>query len=266
MINNKTLLNDELFSNKPAVDWEGEVALITGATSGIGQEITKILAKAKLKVFITGRNKQKLESLKKEISSFGGSVECQQTDLRKEEEIDFLYKKIRQTWGGVRVLVNNAGLGYKIGLIEPNLEKWREMLETNVLAPTICAQKAISDMRKNGDRGHVFNLCSMSGHRVPLSSGMYSATKFAIQSLTEGLRQELRSIKSKIRVSQLSPGFVDTPFLPNYFGGQEESNKALNQLTALEPIDVARMVYTILIQPEHMQIHDILMRPTHQLS
>ena len=164
----------------------------------------------------------------------------------------------------MRILINNAGLGYKVGLLDENASKWREMLETNVLAPTLCAQQAIEDMRRLSDKGHVINLCSMAGHRVPPQGGMYSATKYAITSLTEGLRQELRALKSNIRVSQISPGFVDTPFLPQYFGKPEESEKFLSKITPLTALDIARTVYSVITQPQSMQIHDILIRPTEQ--
>ena len=166
---------------------------------------------------------KKLKDLKKEIESLQGTIEIKATDLRKEKEIFKLFDAIRGIWEGVRILINNAGIGYKVGLLEENALKWREMLETNVLAPTLCAQQAIADMRRLGDRGYVINLCSMAGHRVPPQSGMYSATKFAVNSLTEGIRQELRALKSQIRVGQISPGFVSTPFLPQYFGDPEKS-------------------------------------------
>ena len=93
---------------------------------------------------------------------------------------------------------------------------------------------------------------------------MYSATKFAVNSLTEGIRQELRALKSQIRVGQISPGFVDTPFLPQYFGDPEKSEKLTKEMAPLSALDIARTVYTVLTQPPSMQIHDILIRPTEQ--
>jgi len=264
MTNKVGLNHEDLFGPSKMETWEGEVALITGATSGIGKEVAKLFARAGIKVFATGRSESKLEDLKNDILSFEGQIEIQPQDLRKEENIFSLFSSVRKKWGGVRVLINNAGLGYKVGLLDENASKWREMLETNVLAPTLCAQQAIEDMRKMGDRGHVVNICSMAGHRVPPQSGMYSATKYAINSLTEGLRQELRTLKSHIRVSQISPGFVDTPFLPQYFGDHKESEKLLSQINPLTSLDIARTVYTVITQPQSMQIHDVLIRPTEQ--
>ena len=264
MTNKAGLKHEDLFGSSKMETWEGEVVLITGATSGIGKEVAKLLAKASLKVFATGRSESKLEELKNDIHSFGGIIETEAQDLRKEDNIFSLFNSIRKKWGGVRILINNAGLGYKVGLLDENASKWREMLETNVLAPTLCAQQAIEDMRRLSDKGHVINLCSMAGHRVPPQGGMYSATKYAMNSLTEGLRQELRALKSNIRVSQISPGFVDTPFLPQYFGKPEESEKFLSKITPLTALDIARTVYSVITQPQSMQIHDILIRPTEQ--
>mgnify|MGYP001338658770 CR=1 FL=1 len=130
MTNKAGLKHEDLFGSSKMETWEGEVALITGSTSGIGKEVAKMLAKAGLKVFATGRNETKLEDLKSDIQSFGGIIATEPIDLRKEESIFSLFSSVREKWGGVRILINNAGLGYKVGLLEENASKWREMLET----------------------------------------------------------------------------------------------------------------------------------------
>ena len=143
---------------------------------------------------------KKLKDLKKEIESLQGTIEIKATDLRKEKEIFKLFDAIRGIWEGVRILINNAGIGYKVGLLEENALKWREMLETNVLAPTLCAQQAIADMRRLGIEGMI-NLCSMADTESLPKVVCILRQKFAVNSLTEGIRQELRALKVKLELA-----------------------------------------------------------------
>ena len=114
-------------------------------------------------------------------------------------------------------------------------DDWREMLEVNVLALCICTREAIADMRKRGDDGHIVHIASMAAYRVPLRSGVYSATKFAVRSLTEGLRCELRAAKSGIRISAVSPGFVETEFAGVYAKGDAAAAAANLRRVSLPP-------------------------------
>jgi NADP-dependent 3-hydroxy acid dehydrogenase YdfG len=209
---------------------------------------------------------ERLTDLVHTLAQQGATVTAYSTDLRQESDILQLFESIRQTWGGVDVLVNNAGLGHKEPLMAGNTESWREMLDVNVLALCICTREAIQDMQaRNGD-GHIIHISSMSAHRVPKGSGMYSATKFAVRSLTEGLRQELREANSSIRVSSISPGFVETEFAEKYTKSAETAQKIYSQFPVLQPDDIAEAVWYALSQPPYVQVHDILVRPTAQQS
>lgn len=121
-----------------------------------------------------------------------------------------------------------------------------------------------ADMRSRGDDGHVIHISSMSAHRVPAGSGMYSATKFAVRALTEGLRQELRKMRSDIRVTALSPGYVETDFAEVYHGSSDAAEKTYGKFKVLQPEDVASTMIHVLHAPPHVAIHDVLMRPTRQ--
>jgi NADP-dependent 3-hydroxy acid dehydrogenase YdfG len=121
-------------------------------------------------------------------------------------------------------------------------------------------------MRKRDDDGHVFHISSMSAHRVPSGSGVYSATKYAVRSLTEGLRLELREQQSQIRVTAISPGYVETEFAAVYHKSEEAAAQTYSQFKVLEADDIANSVVYALGSPPHMQVHDILIRPTHQAS
>ncbi|MEL6383865.1 MAG: SDR family NAD(P)-dependent oxidoreductase, partial [Cyanobacteria bacterium J06626_18] len=156
-------------SDRPA-----PVALVTGASSGIGQAIARTLAQEGYRMALCARRRDRLETLKDELAATGADVLMHATDLRQESEILALFQTIRQTWGGVDVLINNAGLGRKAPLMSGETEAWREVLDVNVMALCICTREAIQDMRQRGDRGHIIHISSLSGHRVPSTSGMYA--------------------------------------------------------------------------------------------
>ncbi|MCB9578710.1 MAG: SDR family NAD(P)-dependent oxidoreductase [Polyangiaceae bacterium] len=241
--------------------WKGRVALVTGASSGIGRAVAERLAQAGMKVAVAARRTERLEPLRA-----SGDVLPLGVDLRREADIEEMFAQIRKRWDGVDVLVNNAGLGHRAPLCSGSTEHWREMLEVNVLALCICTREAVRDMRRRGDAGHVIHVSSMAAHRVPGDSGVYSATKFAVRALTEGLRQELRADKSKIRVSAISPGFVETEFAAHYHKSEQAAAETYGRYQVLSAQDMADTVAWVLGAPDHMQVHDVLIRPRDQTS
>ncbi|MBD0336743.1 MAG: SDR family NAD(P)-dependent oxidoreductase [Cyanobacteria bacterium Co-bin13] len=247
-------------------DPANRVAMITGASSGIGRAIAQRLSQLGYRLALCARRQDRLLSLQQELQADGPEVLIQSVDLRQEADILAFFQAVRERWGGVDVLINNAGLGHKQSLMTGNTEDWREMLEVNVLALCICTREATHDMRAKDGQGHILHISSMSGHRVPGGSGMYSATKFAVRSLTEGLRQELRAEGLDIRVSSVSPGFVETEFAEKYHQSFEKAQDLYSKYPVLQPEDVADAVAYILSQPEHVQVHDLLVRPTRQVS
>jgi len=240
--------------------WHNRVALVTGASAGIGRAVAQRLLAEGMRVAACARRMDRIE----EIAPTGDHYLPIQADLRDESQILAMFDRVRKAWGGVDVLVNNAGLGHKAPLCSGSTEHFREMLEVNVLALCICTREAVSDMRARGDDGQVLHISSMAAHRVPHGSGVYSASKFAVRSLTEGLRQELRDLGSHIRVCGISPGFVETEFAARYHKSDEEAARTYAQYKVLEADDIASSVIYVLSTPPHMQVHDILMRPTEQ--
>lgn len=247
-------------------NYAGQVAMVTGASSGIGRAIAHRLAQSGYRLALCARREDRLQALQDELQAQGAEALIQKVDLRQEADILAFFQTVRDTWGGVDVLVNNAGVGYRQSLLEGETEAWRTMLEVNVLALSICTREATKDMRAKGGSGHIVHLSSMSAHRVPGGSGMYSATKFAVRSLTEGLRQELRSQGLNIRISSISPGFVETEFAEIFNQSKEKAQEVYSKYPVLQPADVADAVAYILSQPEHVQVHDLLIRPTQQVS
>ena len=235
---------------------KNKTALITGASSGIGAACAKALANNGAKVVLTGRNQTSLEQLSEEI---GGRY--MMADISQNDEVIKLFDEIGES---IDILVNNAGIAPKASIIEGKIESFEDLLRVNVLAVVHCCQLAIKKFNPSTG-GQIINISSMSGHRVPPSGGFYAATKFAVRAITEALRYELKIQKNKTRVSMISPGFVDTPLLDNYFKGSEEKLSELRErLEMLKPEDVANSLIHILESPNHVEIGDIMMRPRDQ--
>jgi 17beta-estradiol 17-dehydrogenase / 3beta-hydroxysteroid 3-dehydrogenase len=243
----------------------GRSALITGASSGIGVATACALAAAGAAVTLAARRVDRLEGLAAELRAAGTDVAVQRTDMRKEDEILRLFAVARERFGGIDVLVNNAGLGRNAPLGSAPTELWREMLEVNVLGLCIATREAIQDMERRGVAGHVVHVASMASHRVPSpESGLYAATKFAVRALTEALRQELRARKSPIRVTAVSPGHVLTEFA-EVFSGVPGADAAIDKrYKILEPGDIADAIVWAVTRPPHVEVHDLLVRPTAQ--
>ncbi|KAJ8306133.1 hypothetical protein KUTeg_016678 [Tegillarca granosa] len=221
--------------------WRNRVALVTGASMGIGESLCKLLVSHGMKVAACARSLEKLSKIESELSSKDSylPIKC---DLRKKEEIMNMFKQIKDKWGGVDVCINNAGLALDSPIIDGDTDQWENMWEVcdieqlesmwevhnvfqvNVMALCLCTRESVKSMReRNVDDGHVININSLSGHRVG-KMHFYSATKYAVTSLTEGIRWELRGINSHIRVTSISPGLVKTNFAYTLLGkeGAEE--------------------------------------------
>jgi NADP-dependent 3-hydroxy acid dehydrogenase YdfG len=158
------------------------------------------------------------------------------------------------------VLINAAGVGRMSSLHSGDADDWREMWEVNVLGLAIASREALKRFDPESG-GHIVHVCSISGHRAPQTSAFYAATKFAVRALTDALRHELTAMKSRSRVSCISPGFVLTDFFETYYRGDPEKVREIRtRHRMLAPEDVAAMVVHILELPEHVEVHDILVR------
>jgi NADP-dependent 3-hydroxy acid dehydrogenase YdfG len=257
-----------IFSNKKEVMQldHYETALVTGASAGIGRAIARDLAAAGLRVAFCARREERLEALAAEIREAGGTALPIVCDLRDERAISEMFETIDEEFGNLDVVVNNAGLGRNTPLVGGDPEVWRMTWEVNVHALLVCTSLAVERMEARGFAGHVVHISSMSAHRVPEGSGIYSATKFAVRSLTEGLRQELRARDSRVRVSSISPGFVRTEFAENYSGSAERAEQVYDEVDAIDPAEIARAVRFVLSAPPNTEYNDLLIRPTRQKS
>ncbi|XP_072041948.1 dehydrogenase/reductase SDR family member 11-like [Amphiura filiformis] len=247
--------------------WVGRVALVTGASAGIGIAIAKRFAQLGLKVVGCARNIDKIKTLGDELqkSNASGSVHAIKCDVSQETEVLSMFKEIKEKYGGVDVCVNCAGVNYSTTILDGKTEEWKRMFDVNVVGLTICSREAFKSMReRNIDDGHIFHLNSVAGHLVPPGRmHLYSATKYAVKALTEGLRQELREIKSHIRVTSISPGLTETEFFYRSYG-KEDAERLYQQFKCLEADDISDAVMYALQAPNHVQVHDILIRPVDQ--
>jgi len=252
--------------------WAGRVAVVTGASAGIGAAIATSLVKAGMLVVGCARREERIAELAGSLKGEKGKLLSRKCDMRSEKDIREMFAWIEShpELGKVDVCINNAGLSTAETLTEGTMESWRQMMDVNVLALCLCTQLSIQSMTKHGvDDGQIVMISSFSGHRVPPnpSTRFYAATKFAVTGLLEGWRQEVRDSGSNIRVAAVSPGLVETEFQSAMYPDDPARAAAIcNALPCLQANDMADAVAYILAAPKHMQIHDILIRPTQQKS
>ena len=230
--------------------WVNRVALVTGASYGIGKGIAEMLASSGLKVVACARSLDKLEAMSKEHPN----ITAYKCDLTNKHEIDDMFKFIDSSLGGVDVCVANAGTTKTAKLLESDYDTCKELLDLNVLALTYCVQLSLkSMMRRNVDDGQIFLMGSTSAHRVG-ANRFYAATKHAVRALQEGFRLELRELGSHIRVCCLSMGHTDTPLIERLYGGKLP-------VELLKVKDITDTVKFVMQTPKHVEVNDILMRP-----
>jgi len=248
--------------------WIGRVALVTGASAGIGAAICKILVESGLKVVGAARGVEKIQSLAVSLKGAKGSLTPIKCDLTKDEDIYNLFKEIKAKFGGVDVCINNAGLSHNKTLLDGTPTEWRHMIDVNVIALCLCSKLAVASMRERGvDDGHIININSTAGHRIPAfkEAHFYCGTKYAVKAISEGLRQEMRGLKSHIRVSSISPGMVETEFLPRMLK-DPNATEMYKVWTPLQAKDIAETLLHVLSAPPHVEINEAIIRPTEQDS
>ncbi|XP_068245646.1 dehydrogenase/reductase SDR family member 11-like [Palaemon carinicauda] len=242
--------------------WRGRVALVTGASAGIGAAICKELVAAGMLVIGAARGAERIEALSSELKDLPGKLVAVKCDVTKDDDVAKLFAFIKQEHKGVDVCINNAGISRNSTLLDGTTEEWREMSDINIVALCHCTKEAVKSMKeRNVDDGHIIHISSICGHEVLNINQLhfYTATKYAVTALTEGLRQELRDVESNIRVSAVSPGLVKTEFFERMT--KSESEEFYSKFPHITSEDVASSVLHVLAAPPHVQIHEIVVRP-----
>jgi len=243
--------------------WIGKIAIVTGASTGIGAATAEQLVEIGVNVVGIARRVQAIEEHSKKLSNKKGKLYAFKADITEEEEILKAFQWVKTNFGAVHILINNAGFLKESLLTEGKTEDWKRILDINVLALSIATREAIKSMRDNNINGHIIHINSINGHKVPPAPGvnMYPASKHAVTALTETLRQELNSLGSKIKISSVSPGLVRTEMTVLNKDISDERREYLKTRPVLEPEDIADGVVYVLSTPDHVQVHELTIKP-----
>ncbi|MCA1335439.1 SDR family oxidoreductase [Pseudooceanicola marinus] len=240
----------------------GKVIVITGASSGMGEATARDLAAKGAKVVLGARRAERLESLVKDIEGQGGTALAVATDVTKREEVQRLVDTAKETYGRVDVIFNNAGLMPLSMLASQKVDEWEQMIDVN-LKGTLYGISAVLPIFQEQKSGHVINVSSVYGHKTVPTGAVYCATKHAVRSLSEGLRQEVKDYN--VRVTVISPGAVDTELTSHITEeGTGDTVRDFVSQIAIPASTMADMVSFAVSQPENVDVNEILFRPTVQ--
>jgi NADP-dependent 3-hydroxy acid dehydrogenase YdfG len=240
------------------------IALITGATSGIGEATARLLAKNNFSLIICGRRKDRLDNLSKELSVFTKITQLS-FDVRDRAAVGKAWASLPAEWKNVDVLINNAGNAHGLDPVQSgNVDDWDAMMDINVKGLLYISRDVLPVMveRKSG---HVINIGSIAGKEVYPNGNVYSASKFAVDALTKGMRIDLNAYN--IKVTAIHPGMVETEFSIVRFKGDD--NRAANVYKGVKPLvaeDIADVILFTLTRPAHVVIADLVVLPTAQAS
>lgn len=244
---------------------EKKIVMVTGATSGIGEACARKFARGGYNVIITGRRKEKLDTLRRELENMGAEVLAMEFDVRERasarKAVDFLKGK----WANINVLINNAGLA--LGLdkeYEGSFEDWDTMIDTNIKGLLNMTRFVVPGMVERNE-GHIINIGSVAGDAAYANGNVYCATKAAVKALSDGLRIDVA--ESNVRVTNLKPGLVQTNFSNVRFHGDDA--RAESVYKGVKPLtgdDIADVAFYATSAPAHVQIAEVLILATHQAN
>lgn len=243
-----------------------KIALITGATSGLGKAIALSLAKEGYYVIITGRRKDKLEELEQEIEvKYESKVLSLCFDVRDYSQVEKAIAALPEDWKKIDVLVNNAGLAVGLDpIFSGEVDDWERMIDTNIKG-LLYVTRTVSPMMVERKSGHIINIGSIAGKGVYPNGAVYCATKYAVDALSQGMRMDM--LPYGIRVTQICPGAVETEFsLVRFKGDKKRADQVYVGFENLVAEDIANAVLFAVSQPKHVDIQDMLVMPTAQAS
>jgi NADP-dependent 3-hydroxy acid dehydrogenase YdfG len=238
-----------------------KVVIITGASSGIGEATAVMLAERGAKVVLGARGLNRLEALARRIMGAGGEVAYAQTDVRRREDLTSLVSLALDRYDQLDVLINNAGIMPVSPLDDLRVEDWENMIDINIKGVLYGIAATLPVFRKQGF-GHFVNTASTAGHKTVPNQSVYSATKFAVRAISEGLRMEAGE---KLRVTIISPGFVNTNFAEGVTNPEVKTQlENARDKFALPPEAIARAIVFAIEQPSDVDVNEIIVRPTAQ--
>jgi hypothetical protein len=245
---------------------ENKLVFITGASSGIGRATAIAFAREGARLLLCARRLDRLEELKPTLLEAGASaVHLFHLDVQRRVEVASTLANLPEGWREVDILVNNAGLSRGLAKVyEDDPQNWEEMIDTNVKG-LLYVTRAIVPGMVGRNRGHIISLGSTAGHLTYANGAVYCATKAAEKAISEGLKLDLMG--TPIRVTSIDPGMVETDFSAvRFHGDQEKAAKVYQNITPLQPEDVAEAIVWAASRPAHVNIHDILMTTIDQAN
>ncbi|MBI4429208.1 MAG: SDR family oxidoreductase [Ignavibacteriales bacterium] len=245
---------------------KNKIVLITGASSGIGLACAAKFAEQGAKLIVAARRRNRLEELAKDLKKkYQTNSLVLELDVRNNAKVEKVIHSLPSEWKDINVLVNNAGLSRGLDKVhEAKVDDWEEMIDTNIKGLLYVTRAVLPGMVKRNS-GMVINIGSIAGFQPYPKGNVYSATKAAVDSLTDGLRMEL--VDTSIRVCSVDPGLVETEFsLVRYRGDAERAKPIYQGFQPLKPEDVADAVVFCATQPAHVQIAQLVVMPTNQAS
>ncbi|XP_076263930.1 farnesol dehydrogenase-like [Rhynchophorus ferrugineus] len=245
--------------------WIGKIAVVTGASVGIGVAIAEKLVDNGMVVVGIARRLHLMEKHRERWKDKPGQFHPIKCDIRQESEISSTFEWIRINLGIVTVLINNAGIVGKTNLMTGDASIWKDIFDTNVLGLCIATREAIKQMLIHEVNGHIIHINSIAGYMIPFhpQSNVYPASKHAVTALVETLRRELNEAKSKIKISDISPGLVKSE-IANVLDKNSFLAGAIDNPNNLMPDDIADAVEYILSTPPHVQIHELVIKPVNE--
>jgi hypothetical protein len=244
----------------------GKIIMVTGATTGFGKAIATRFAKQGYNIIITGRRKELLNDLEKELLSYGNlKVIALNFDVRNQKEVSNVIEKLPAEWKAIDILVNNAGLAVGLGHIDAGVvDDWDRMIDTNVKG-LLYVTRAVAPLMVARNSGHIINISSIAGMEAYENGNVYCATKAAVSSLSKSMRVDL--LKNNIKVTNIAPGMAETEFsLVRFKGDSEKAGSVYKGIDALTADDIADAVYYCATLPAHVCINDLVITPTQQAS
>lgn len=242
-----------------------KIALITGATSGIGEACARRFAIGGYDLILTARRADKLQAIREELEAIGAKVKTLVFDVRDAEAAEQALATLEPEWQKIDVLINNAGLA--LGLdkeYEGDPEDWNTMIDTNIKGLLTMTRLIVPGMVARNE-GHVINMGSVAGDAAYANGNVYCATKAAVKTITDGLRIDLA--QSAVRVTNLKPGLVETNFSNvRFHGDTERAENVYKGITPLTGADIADVAYYAASAPKHVQIAEVLILATHQAN
>lgn len=243
-----------------------KIALITGATAGIGYETALLLAQNNYHLIVTGRRSDRLEALQEELTKTAGvKVRTLNFDIRSRKETETALESIPDEWRKIDLLVNNAGLAAGLAPINSaDVDDWENMIDTNVKG-LLYTSKIVSGWMIQNGKGHIVNISSIAGKESYPNGSVYCGTKHAVSAITKAMRIEL--LPYGIKVTSIAPGAVETEFsLVRFRGDKDRAAQVYQGFTPLSGKDIAETILFVATRPSHVNIDDLLIMPTSQGS